>query len=127
MTQPIQCGELPRSACLQMGAIALFVPLFGASIISETISYAWLGEVSWRLVLFVSLGLAIVGSSFALWIRARYEKNQEAPNLLWFVLLFVLVVGIASAEWLRALLWSLAVWLGLRWLPDAIFKIGSMC
>jgi hypothetical protein len=110
-----------------MGVIALAIPFALSALLSEGLSYALTSALLWRPIAWIISLLCIAGALFALWIRARYQKNQEAPFLLWFVLVFLLVVGGWSGEWIRALLWSLAVWLGVRWLPDAIFKIGSMC
>jgi hypothetical protein len=127
MSQPIQCGDLPRGACIQMGVIALAVPFFLSALLSEGLSYGLTHAFLWRPALLIAVLLGVVGALFALWIRARYQKNQGPPFLFWFVLLFALVIGAWSGEWMRPLLWSVAVWLGIRWLPNAIFTIGSMC
>ena len=113
-----------------MGALALFVPFFIGAALTEV--SAWLLGVAspWALVLGVAAALSFLGVALGLWVRARYQRRQAIPSLSCLVLLLasgLLFGGLTPLSLLRALCWSLAFWVGLRWLPRAIWQIGSMC
>jgi hypothetical protein len=113
-----------------MGAIALVAPFLLGVALSETAAWCSGLVIAWQFALGVAVILLIEGVALGLWIRARYQKLQEAPSLWWFSLalfLLLLFAGFSPLSLLRALCWSFAVWLGLRWLPKAIFQIGDMC
>jgi hypothetical protein len=130
MTTPIACGDLPAASCAQMGALALFVPFFLGAALTESLAWSLGSATPWALVACVGAGLSLLGVAVGLWVRARYQQRREAPALWWLVLSLALALslgGLALLPALRVLGWSLALWVGLRWLPKAIWQIGSMC
>jgi uncharacterized membrane protein YfcA len=113
-----------------MGALALFFPFFIGSVLTELAAWLLGAANPWGLVFVVAAALSLLGVVLGLWVRARYQEKRTIPSLSCLVLL--LSLGLLLAEFtplssLRVLCWSLAFWVGLRWLPKAIWQIGSMC
>jgi hypothetical protein len=113
-----------------MGALALFFPFFIGSVLTELAAWLLGAANPWGLVFIVAAAQSLLGVVLGLWVRARYQEKRTIPSLSCLVLLLslgLLLAEVTPLSSLRVLCWSLAFWVGLRWLPKAIWQIGSMC